>query len=976
MTSYPIGRCCLGPDCQYDTHELRPSHTCSRCNSVLHVLCSEFNENDDTIHCKIDCRKPRSITAVPKSGKNTFETIVSPKKKKVGGSTPNCKHCGGTNHSRITSQLCKFYKGRKATKNSSVPSPSPSVPPSVPPMPSLFCQPCKEDPVDKVVASVLDDMISKVEKKFGFSVSDWKEVFESGTDEVGRPGSDLKPKFIAVGDKDVLKGYKPVVDVDSSSFKFYKTIFKILKKDYRGRHSSILPTCDVLLDKYFPLSLMQKIANHSNAYVQECKRRDPNLDIWNRKTDSRQFTAGCIYQFIAIIYYMGIVQLPSKDDYWSTDPMMPSHDLCNQCGMSRNRFRFLWRYFHCNHPLEDDFEGNDVEGEDTFVEQVMERVLADQEEEEEDDDTHDSDGRTLQDDELQKKNKNVSLWFDKLEPFISHFREVSESMIHTLGTNLSLDETMIRFMGRSSQTHRIKNKPISEGYKFFVLATSNGFVVNFTPDGRSAGKKDGQEYEKDKNTGKIESMINHVVSIIDRLRKTQKKRVKKNYKKVSTRNNDVPTFEGEESQEKFVIAMDNYFTLPKVMSSLRKNNIGVVGTARFRRNWPPKVLKDIKVDEVNFNDFYWTVDEHGTLLGRWMDNGLVFVVSTVHKVGRIVKRLRKKPRKTNKNWKHVDEVWGDNGAVEIFIPLLIDNYNHWMGGVDLTDQRIAYYHPDLRCLRNWIPMFIQVLSMIRNNCYVIHYECLQKDADTHKQFALNMIKGLMTKAINAYVKNLWKNNDEQVTTPNTFIPDGISVSNLSGMSTITNEIMTPDKDSKSNASKQSKHSSKSRQSSRISLQKRMKHSTTQTSSSQTIQSKRKTLSALSALPPRPEKRYKIQNQAASLSNYDHLRLRPPISSHVRVNMNDIAKEEDGNGGKKGTKTKAARKRCVYCSVLFHQMKGEDGLVVRANGEKVNWDGFVRRVVFTCSVCKVYLCGEHFDAFHRTKPGSIGGSKEE
>ena len=40
--------------------------------------------------------------------------------------------------------------------------------------------------------------------------------------------------------------------------------------------------------------------------------------------------------------------------------------------------------------------------------------------------------------EGRKTKKNVSLWFDKLEPFISHFRDASESMIHTLGTNLSL----------------------------------------------------------------------------------------------------------------------------------------------------------------------------------------------------------------------------------------------------------------------------------------------------------------------------------------------------------------------------------------------------------------------------------------------------------------------------------------------------------------------------------------------------------
>ena len=87
------------------------------------------------------------------------------------------------------------------------------------------------------------------------------------------------------------------------------------------------------------------------------------------------------------------------------------------------------------------------------------------------------------------------------------------------------------------------------------------------------------------------------------------------------------------------------------------------------------------------------VNEFGTLIARWMDNGLVFCVSTIHKPGQIVKRRRKRPRVTMNNRKHVKEVWGENGTAEIFIPLLIDNYNYWMGGVDVSDQRISYYHP-------------------------------------------------------------------------------------------------------------------------------------------------------------------------------------------------------------------------------------------------------------------------------------------
>ena len=46
--------------------------------------------------------------------------------------------------------------------------------------------------------------------------------------------------------------------------------------------------------------------------------------------------------FNAIIYYMGLVRLPNKRAYWSTDVDMPSHPVLS--GMSRDRFEFIWRF--------------------------------------------------------------------------------------------------------------------------------------------------------------------------------------------------------------------------------------------------------------------------------------------------------------------------------------------------------------------------------------------------------------------------------------------------------------------------------------------------------------------------------------------------------------------------------------------------------------------------------------------------------
>eukprot|EP00957_Ditylum_brightwellii_P155691 11852800-Ditylum_brightwellii.AAC.1 len=81
-------------------------------------------------------------------------------------------------------------------------------------------------------------------------------------------------------------------------------------------------------------------------------------------------------------------------------------------------------------------------------------------------------------------------------------------------------------------------------------------------------------------------------------------------------------------------------------------------------------------------------------------------------------------------------MWGDKGEVEVYIPTLIDDCNHWMCGVDTVEQRIAYYHPNLCCHRNWVPIFLQFLSIIQNNGVIVHKTDCSKSAKTHKMFTM------------------------------------------------------------------------------------------------------------------------------------------------------------------------------------------------------------------------------------------------
>ena len=76
-----------------------------------------------------------------------------------------------------------------------------------------------------------------------------------------------------------------------------------------------------------------------------------------------------------------------------------------------------------------------------------------------------------------------------------------------------------------------------------------------------------------------------------------------------------------------------------------------------------------------------------------------------------------------KNKRYVEKDWGKRGKVHFWIPTIVYDYNYWMCGLYLPDQNISYYHPYLLLHRTLLPMFTQLIFIMRRNgyiCYVIH----------------------------------------------------------------------------------------------------------------------------------------------------------------------------------------------------------------------------------------------------------------
>lgn len=184
------------------------------------------------------------------------------------------------------------------------------------------------------------------------------------------------------------------------------------------------PTVQNLSLTFLPDKIISKIAKSTNAYAASRNKDTPN------KLEE-PVTAQEVLKFLAIYYYMGLVRLPARRDYWRTvDRTWPEHRVPRE--LSRDRYDYIWRYLHL------------------CAEEIQE---VDEEEDDDDSDAHDD----VDDDAPASADEQLpvdSRWFAKCGWFIDHTNEVSQSVCKHPGFACSIDEQMRRFKGRSSQTEQ------------------------------------------------------------------------------------------------------------------------------------------------------------------------------------------------------------------------------------------------------------------------------------------------------------------------------------------------------------------------------------------------------------------------------------------------------------------------------------------------------------------------------------------
>jgi hypothetical protein len=113
-------------------------------------------------------------------------------------------------------------------------------------------------------------------------------------------------------------------------------------------------------------------------------------------------------------------------------------------------------------------------------------------------------------------------------------------------------------------------------------------------------------------------------------------------------------------------------------------------------------LKNRFASKLEWNTLLTAVVQ-GTLCLAWQDNNIVLGLSNIHTVDKAEdfrEKARRRPAKTLTNRRIVRKIFRSDYVKDLQIPCFIDDYNQYMGGVDLANQFREVYETHKPTFRN------------------------------------------------------------------------------------------------------------------------------------------------------------------------------------------------------------------------------------------------------------------------------------
>ena len=375
---------------------------------------------------------------------------------------------------------------------------------------------------------------------------------------------------------------------------------------------------------FFTTSLLELIVKQTNQYALECMENE-RFEVWTKITVEEL----CAY--LGFMILMGLVDLPALYDYWQKDEIFNYIPISRR--ISRKRFTDIHRYLH-------------------FVDNSILPLPTDP--------NYDKLG--------------------KIRPILNSIADMFRR-IYCPHKNVSVDEAMIPFKGRSILKQYMPLKPIKRGIKVWSMADAeNGFLCEFDV---YTGKKAGN-VQKGLGANIVTTLTEHISN----------------------------TFRN--------VYFDNFFTSASLLIDLLKMGLYGCGTVRSQRKGFPDELKIVASKGFRERGDSKTMQYKRLTTTVWQDNKPVCIMATNSDptVGENVKRKMR-----------------DGTSSQFPCPSSVVQYNKFMGGVDYNYQLRGYYHVRLKSKKFYKYIFWYILDVTITNSFILtnHYtDCKIQDMKTYR----------------------------------------------------------------------------------------------------------------------------------------------------------------------------------------------------------------------------------------------------
>ncbi|KAM7313423.1 piggyBac transposable element-derived protein 4-like [Ixodes scapularis] len=367
---------------------------------------------------------------------------------------------------------------------------------------------------------------------------------------------------------------------------------------------------------------MQSVVFQTNLYAQQ---------------DRKSFTPASEQEmrcFLGLSLLMGIKRSPSYRDYWSSAPDLHGPFISKL--MTVNRFGWFLSHLHLN------------------------------------------------DNVLQPQRGHPD--FDRLYKVRPLLTELSTTFADNyLPTEfVAIDESVIKFKGRSCLKQYMPKKPVKCGYKVWMLCACDGYNLKFEIySGRSESG-----VQKELGAQVVKNMCQGLAG---------------KYRRVF---------------------FDNYFTSYNLLKELREADIYACGTVNSNRRHLPKLQADKSMTR---GDTDYSVSDESLCCFKWKDKRTVHLLSNFHDPADEVEVDRK-----NK----------DGTVCKVPCPAALQDYNRNMNFVGKFDQLKDQYQVDRKSRKWWHRIFFHFLDCCVVNAFIIFKELEDSEKMTLKDFRRSVIASL------------------------------------------------------------------------------------------------------------------------------------------------------------------------------------------------------------------------------------------